>query len=178
MFADTVSALATWYIEWVYGLSQQNLQYSTWNYYLTLSVSGIFCSENETTPLLLYFITMGSVQFISVQSHVSVYGGHQWELFLFEKRADNSKFNQQWNFLRDAESKSIVNFDLTPLIQGDLPLFCHNDRSGVLKVCKNDKIFLYFNWAVRFLCFSCFMFMQYMGNSVGETNLHSMQMRE
>ena len=39
-----------------------------------------------------------------------------------------------------------------------LPLFCHNDRSGVLGVCKNDKIFLYFNWAVRFSCFSCFMF--------------------
>ena len=73
---------------------------------------------------------------------------------------NNAEFNQQWNFLRDAESKSGVNLDLTPFIQGDLPLFCQNDRSGVLGVCKSDKIFLYFNGAVRFssIIALCFMF--------------------
>ena len=105
----------------------------------------------------------------SGQSQASVYGGHQWELFLFEKRADNSiikffykqcQIQPTMEFLRDVESKSGVNLDLTPFIQGDLPLFCQNDRSGVLGVCKNDKIFPYFNGAVRFssIIALCFMF--------------------
>ena len=87
----------------------------------------------------------------------------------FQKRADNSiiklfykqcRIQPTMEFLRDAESKSGVNLDLTPFIQGDLPLFCQNDRSGVLGVCKSDKIFLYFNGAVRFssIIALCFMF--------------------